>query len=372
MTQTKLYFQVLELLEEYQILGNLSNRKFLSLYLLSLIKVRKVQFCEVGSVLNDSVLDKSNEARIAYFFRNVSVDYDSCALFLSSIFPAHQKLDIIIDRTTWSFGNKTWNILMVLAYNRKFSLPLYWEFLDNQGGNSDSKVRITVLEKVVNLLGKHRIAMVLGDREFVGHEWFKYLKNEGLDFCFRIPKHHKVSRSDEDFNLLENTVSDLWQPRQGNIYLEDAMVDKVWGAVAILPAEQEDFSYLFGTKNARALNYYYKRRWKIEDFFEQLKSRGFDLESTRIKKTERLSKLLACLSLSYAICIMAGMYYKLKVQKIKTKKHGRKSNSIFRKGLNLIRDACKGIGIILEKIQVALRYFRRNRYRIKKTMCLME
>ena len=369
MTQTKLYTKILELLEEYQILPNLSNRKFLSAYLLSLIKVRKVQFCEVGTALNDQVLNKSNEQRIAYFFRKVSVDYEACASFFSSIFPARQKLDIMIDRTTWKFGNHTWNVLMVLAYNRHFSLPLYWEFLENQGGNSDTKIRIAVLEKVVHLLGKERIAMVLGDREFVGHSWFKYLKDHDIDFCFRMPKHHKIYRSDQDFTLVESQAEAHWNNHHKAVYLKDCMVDQVWGTVAILPAEKEDFCYLFGTKKAQNLASYYQRRWKIEDFFEQLKSRGFDLESSQINIAERLSKLIACLSLSYAFCVMTGIFHHLKVQKIKVKNHGRKSNSIFRKGLDIIREVLKNIGNIAEKIDLALRFLRINKQKINKIRC---
>lgn len=104
-----------------------------------------------------------------------------------------------------------------MAYNRHFSLPLYWEFLNNGGGNSGSKIRIDVLKKVVRLLGKSRIGIVLGDREFIGHSWFKYLKDNDLDFCFRIPKHHKIYRNDEGLNLLESKGT-LARASKGSVF----------------------------------------------------------------------------------------------------------------------------------------------------------
>jgi len=128
--------------------------------------------------------------------------------------------------------------------------------------------------------------------------------------------------------------------------------------------KKRTFAIFLGLRKLR-LKHYYKRRWKIEDFFEQLKSRGFNLESTKINIAERLSKLIACLSLSYAICIRAGIFHHLKVQKIEIKKYGRKSNSIFRKGLDIIRNAIKNLGSILEKINLAIRFLRRNKQKMK-------
>jgi DDE family transposase len=43
----------------------------------------------------------------------------------------------------------------------------------------------------------------------------------------------------------------------------------------------------------------YKKRWGIESLFEALKSRGFNLEDTRLKDSERLSRLLALLALAF-------------------------------------------------------------------------
>ena len=37
------------------------------------------------------------------------------------------------------------------------------------------------------------IGLVLGDREFVGHQWFKWLKDNGLNFVMRLPRHHLLT-----------------------------------------------------------------------------------------------------------------------------------------------------------------------------------
>ena len=67
---------------------------------------------------------------------------------------------------------------MVLVGCGELQLPIYWELLDNKSGNSNSKDRIDVLEKCFAIVDINRIYLVIGDREFMGHQWIKYLKDK--------------------------------------------------------------------------------------------------------------------------------------------------------------------------------------------------
>jgi len=53
---------------------------------------------------------------------------------------------------------------------------------------------------------------------------------------------------------------------------------------------------------------------------------------------KKIKKLIALVAISYAVCISMGIYFHAKVQKIKKKKHGYKSNSFLRKGINMIQE----------------------------------
>ncbi|MEJ7666638.1 MAG: hypothetical protein WKG07_47545 [Hymenobacter sp.] len=83
--------------------------------------------------------------------------------------PATGKLRLCLDRTEWDFGQCQVNILLVTVGRGEFQVPLYWELLDNRSGNSNAADRIALLQVCVQVLGKDRIGLVLGDREFVGH-----------------------------------------------------------------------------------------------------------------------------------------------------------------------------------------------------------
>ena len=92
---------------------------------------------------------------------------------------------------------------MIAAEAGGIGLPLFWKLLDNKSGNSKGEQRIDLLEKLIAVLGKERIGCIVGDREFVGITWFKYLKINDIPFCMRLPKHHLLTLKTESFMILK-------------------------------------------------------------------------------------------------------------------------------------------------------------------------
>jgi hypothetical protein len=321
--------------DKVEIVGNLARKKFIFSFVLGLIKSRKVQFCEVAEHLNDKTKKECNEVRIQDFFRQAKLDYGQVAMLLCLFLPRKGKVRLSIDRTEWDFGKSQVNILMVLACHGKVQVPLYWELLDNKSGNSSTQDRIEVVGKCVQLLGSKRIGLLVADREFVGHKWLKYLKQQGIGFCVRMPKHHQIERLDGRVQQAEELATST------TLCLADCLVDGVWGNVYLKPTAQGDLLYLFGTMEAKHLGTVYRRRWTIEACFQAFKSRGFDLESTHLQDLEKLKKLVAMVSIAYGLCVSMGIYQNERVKKIKVKNHGYKANSFFRTGLDKIRGMLK-------------------------------
>ena len=80
----------------------------------------------------------------------------------------------------------------------------------------------------------------------------------------------------------------------------------------------------------------YAKRWAIETLFGCFKSRGFCLESTHLQDSERLSKLLALLTLALCWAFSSGLWL-AQLNPLKPKKHGRLPKSIFRLGFDSLR-----------------------------------
>lgn len=71
-------------------------------------------------------------------------------------------------------------------------------------------------------------------------------------------------------------------------------------------------------------------------YARMFKTRGFCLESTHFQDSERLSKLIALMTLALCWAVKTGEWLH-QLNPIKVKKHGRKQMSIFRYGLDYLR-----------------------------------
>ena len=315
------------------IVRHLSRQKFIAQFIIGLIKSRNVQFCEVAQHLNDAVKLASNETRIQDFFREVDLNYLLLAHLLLTLLPATGKLRLCLDRTEWDFGQCQVNLLLVTVGQGEFQLPLYWELLDNRSGNSSAADRIALLQVCVQVLGKHRIGLVLGDREFVGQQWLKWLKTNGLNFVMRLPKHHQLTFANSRRQALADLGLAAGQVRR----FAHCQVDGVWGQVWVEALPDNEFLFLLGNVGLPYMDQLYAKRWTIEQCFQNLKGRGFNLEASHLRCRHKLRKLVALVSLAYALCLSVGTVAHAKSAPVARKKHGYRARSLSRHGLNILR-----------------------------------
>ena len=77
----------------------------------------------------------------------------------------------------------------------------------------------------------------------------------------------------------------------------------------------------------------YKKRQGIETLFQCQKGRGHNFEDTHMTFPERIDKLIAPPAVAFSQCHVTGEWCAAQ-KPIKIKKHGRKSVSVFRPGLD--------------------------------------
>ncbi|RZK20076.1 MAG: IS4 family transposase [Hymenobacter sp.] len=325
--------KITTLLQHAPIVRNLARQKFVGQFVIALLKSRNVQFGEVAQHLNDAAKVASNETRIQDFFRETDLNYLVLAQLLLSLLPPQGKLRLCLDRTEWDFGRCQVNILLVTVGQGDLQVPLYWELLDNRSGNSNAADRIALLQVCVKLLGKDRIGLVLGDREFVGQQWFKWLKDNGLNFVMRLPRHHLLTFPSGRQQAVAGLGLAVGQTRR----FAHCQVDGVWGQVFVKALAGNDFLFLFASAGLGWLDQLYAKRWTIEQCFQNLKGRGFNLEATHLQCRHKLRKLVALVSLAYACCLRVGIRAEQQLQPIARKNHGYRATSLSRHGLNILR-----------------------------------
>jgi len=114
-------------------------------------------------------------------------------------------------------------------------------------------------------------------------------------------------------------------------------VDGVWGQAWVKALAGNDFLFLFASAGLGWLDQLYAKRWTIEQCFQNLKGRGFNLEATHLRCRHKLRKLVALVSLAYACCLSVGTLANQKLRPIARKKHGYRATSLSRHGLNILR-----------------------------------
>ncbi|WP_299466585.1 transposase, partial [uncultured Microscilla sp.] len=263
------------------------------------------------------------------FFAKVSFDYLKLMPFFLS-FIHKQKLVLSIDRTEWDYGGCQVNVLCVIVSIGKMGVPLYFEMLDNNSGNSNSEDRIKLFKEIIELVGVRRIDYVVMDREFIGHKWLGWLRSMTIDFCVRVPKSHLITLPDGSWKA-EDLIKQIEKRYQNGVWVNQVQVN-----VSLSYDEDGELLFLIGTRKATELRTLYKTRWGIEVVFQAFKGRGFRLEESCLRDIKKYKKLFALVAITYTLCWATGIM-EGRSNPVKTKNHGYPQYSVFRRGLNLIR-----------------------------------
>ena len=193
-----------------------------------------------------------------------------------------------------------------------------------------------LMEKYLKLFGKESLPFVTADREFIGRDWFRYLRRERIPFRLRIRENLKVTTARGHKKV---AARNLFRTQRAGVGVLLCGERKVLGEeVSLMGMRTPGGEYVIVASSTHTDQILrdYGLRWKIENLFGCLKSRGFCLEETHVTERERLEKLLALLTLAFCWAYLAGEWL-ARTTPIKVKKHGRLAKSIFRHGFDYVR-----------------------------------
>jgi hypothetical protein len=302
--------------------------------LMALIQMRTVNLVKLACAFNSTAKIDSRYKRIQRFFRVFTIDMGIVAGWVMDVFGL-DKVYLSMDRTNWQWGKTDINILMLSVVYKGIAFPVLWSLLD-KAGNSNTAERIILIQRFVNRFGKVRIAGVLGDREFIGNDWFAWLRKESIPFCMRIKKNMLTTNSRGAIVYAEELFRDLQVGQQRVL----PHARKLWEQTVYLSALRLTDGELLIVATVTLMAdpiAHYGKRWEIETLFGCLKSKGFHFEDTHIVNPARINKLLVLLSVAFCWAHKVGEW-RHDQKPIKIKKHGRKSQSLFRYGLDYLTD----------------------------------
>jgi len=257
---------------------------------------------------------------------------------------------LIIDGTKWQRGDKWYHYQVLSIVYQGVAIPIYWENISKKG-ISNCTERKKLFDKALtyfHLKGK----TLLGDREYIGLDWFKYLKSKGIDFTIRTKKNTYV-------DAINQAAGRTYQQMIDKV-LRSKLTDKAVGKFIELEGHQLYFVVIKNPKNdpkapvifllsthldkyARTIGLSYCLRYKIEHCFKHLKSNGFCLQQLNLRTMTRCRLLMAITVFAYVLSINEGLkdYKKIRMNACQDKEE--KRVSIFRNGIDKVVASCLGL-----------------------------
>lgn len=260
----------------------------------------------------------------------------------SSILAANQ---LLIDGTKFEFRGDKVHFLTLCVVVENIGLPIASLDLAKKGHSSQQE-RMDWFDEIgeqFNFKGM----VLLGDREYVGKEWFNYLTDKEIDFVVRIKKgiyHEAVNNSSGRSqvkmcaklrkNKKVSRVSKLIELFGGTyryVVLRNPKVDH--------PKEDEFVFLLTSLTSATLADKHYRVRWQIEVTFKHLKSNGFDLEAMRVEGADKRNFLMLMVSIAFIMMAARGnRFYKKFPKSRQTKMDHQRGvvtlvHSVFRTGM---------------------------------------
>lgn len=254
---------------------------------------------------------------------------------------------LLLDGTSWEKGSRQFHYLTLCVVYQGVAIPIYWQDLQKKG-NSSVKERKRVISKAMKSYNlKEKI--LLADREYIGEEWFCFLKENNIDFVIRLKKKNykeAVNAAEgKSYGTLERKA--LRSRKAGKAVGKKILLQGQSFTFVIIknpkPDASEPLIYLLSTleEMLAQIAAHYPIRWQIETCFKHLKSNGFNLEEMNLGGEERCRLMMAVVVFAYTLSVCEGLkeYKKVPVKKYKSGLVT-KPYSAFRMGLDKLSAFC--------------------------------
>ncbi|CAF4466597.1 unnamed protein product, partial [Rotaria sp. Silwood2] len=202
-----------------QLLGNYFFKSFASIKLIEqiitgLFYVRDVNLTQLALVVQGAGNDNSRYRKLQRFFSGFSFCYTALAKLLVAFAKIEsEKWLLALDRTNWKFGKLDINILVLSICHNGIAIPIMWDMLPKTGA-SNSGERQKLIGRFLQVFGVEKISALLGDREFIGDDWLKFLADRNIPFYIRIKQNLTIGRSENELV----TANPLVKKLQNNEY----------------------------------------------------------------------------------------------------------------------------------------------------------
>jgi Transposase DDE domain len=299
----------------------------IAMFINAVIKTRTVDTTQIALTMPGDTQRSSRQKRVKRLLQEIRVNP-------AKLLEPDQPVSISLDRTEWDFGSVTNNLLTSAAELGGIVIPVAVTDLGKCGSSNDAE-RKKALQDLIKCIPAAQIKVLTADREFASASFFETLVKQGIAFAIRLKCDALITHQGE------TKPAHAWFRAYQRKRLKGAVV---YGANVNIcgrrlgrkyPAQEEYLIVVTSFEPDQGFAFY-KARWCIETLFSRLKKRGFDLEATRVTRSEQLEHLVLLLGLVLWWAQRIGAWLVTRGGR-ETRADGVALRSVFRVGLDALR-----------------------------------
>ena len=326
--------------------GNLVDSQLANLVRLmeGLFEGKSVHLSQIANQLASHAQNLSIVKQLDRFLRNELVDvrvvYEPVARELLRQAALVGQIVLIMDSTKVGFSRQ---LLMVSLACQGRALPLIWTWLDYPKGHSLTATQVELLTVLRTWLPEGASVALVGDTEF-GRCWLlEELKYWGWQFALRQSSHNNVWRKqDNGFLRLDQIplrgLGVQWFPHT-LLTEENSLPCHLLGYWA--DGQDEPWWLATNLSTAAAVMALYPYRMWTEEMFGDMKSNGFDLETTHLRHTAKLNRLTLAVSVLYVRLVALGIELTKLGRGSEVDRADRRDLSYFQRGFRFLNRCLK-------------------------------
>lgn len=269
---------------------------------------KSTQLPSVAMKIPDGTTPESRVKRFARWVDNDRILEEMYFLPYAETLLTHLALETLVLVMDGSVVGRGCAALMIHVLYKGRALPLAWRVRQGPKGHFPADLHIALVELIQACLPEGTQVVFLGDGEFDGTALQATLNEAGWCYACRTAQSTVATWEGETFRL--DTLGACLKPGRLIELKEVYFTRDAYGPILLLccwaKGDQEPLYLVSNLATAEEACHFYQKRFCIETFFSDQKSRGFHLHKSHISNPQRLSRLLIAACLAYIWMIYLG------------------------------------------------------------------
>ena len=296
------------------------------------------QLPKIATQIPDRAKPESRVKRLSRWLANEGILEGVYFLPHAELLLYHLALETLVLVMDGSGVGRGCSALMIHVIYKGRALPLAWRVRQCPKGHFPEALHLALVELVSELIPPGTRVVFLGDGEFDGIGLQETVNEMGWDYACRTAKSTKVSWKGEMFDLEE--LGECLKPGQLVELEEVGVTRQAYGPVMVLcywgKGHVDPLYLVSNLSSAQEAIRFYQKRFRIETFFSDQKSRGFNIQKSHLEDAHRLSRLLIASCLAYIWMVYLGALCKKEEWQGVIHRKARCDLSLFRLGWQLL------------------------------------